>query len=233
MASSNHSRQLMCLIKLFPKQEYLDDLLRGIFYCNTPEFYRNHHGAGVGDKNESCISSYRIHRDLEAPILTINGHTIDGLESMTVHGNGIKDSWLHCWFTFYLPETDEEFYSQIKDLKRVREEFGKFFAIIDGQHINQVAQAIREQGHNVEYGAVLYSDKKVDWSARCKSSNYHYQREFRFLIDGCGSHDVEPKKVQLGSSVSSLFKANEKFEMKDSKSGEVLLSLSANGIEHI
>ena len=233
MTGEKPERRLMCLIKFFSKQKYLDDLLGGILYCNTPEFYRLYDGAGVGDKSESCIFSYRKHRDIQAPVLKINDHIVDGLVSMTVHGNRIKDSWLHCWFAFYLPETDEEFYSQIEDLNRVREECGQYFAVLAGEHISKVAGAIEKKGHKTQFGKVSYSDQKIDWSAQCKSSDYGYQREFRFLIDECGPHETEAKSIQLGEDIAILFMPNETLEMKDSKSGDVLFKLTMEGVEHL
>ena len=49
--------KLCGLLKFFSKEQYLDDFLNGLFYCNTPEYYRLSKQEGVGDQHESKIDS--------------------------------------------------------------------------------------------------------------------------------------------------------------------------------
>jgi hypothetical protein len=45
---------------------------------------------------------------------------------------------------------------------------------------------------------VKYSEKPRDWSPKCKSTNYQYQREFRILIGEC--HELSTEQLIIKST---------------------------------
>jgi hypothetical protein len=51
------------LLKFFRDFDKLKKLRDGLFYCNTPEFYRQSGQEGVSDLHESCSHAYRKNRD--------------------------------------------------------------------------------------------------------------------------------------------------------------------------
>lgn len=227
-------KHIFCLIKFFSNKEYLDYLLQGRFYCNTPEFYRNFEGEGVGDINESCISSFRKGRSDFEPTITIKGLEAIDITSATLHGNEKKEKWMHCWFALTKPESDEEFEQFICNIKRMRDEFGKHFAIIDAVHISKLVEAIEtSSGHNVYHGLVEYSDNRPDWSSRCKSSEYAYQQEYRFLIGNCNHLDKAPLKFKLPKNCYKLVTGNSPLQMADNKTGELLFKLTSENLSSI
>jgi hypothetical protein len=102
------SKQFIGLLKFFNNEEYLNDLMDGVIYCNTPEFYRLSNQEGLGDFHESCVNTFRKSRGDEAPVLKINGQELEGLTALTTHKGGAKDKWLHCWFALDYPQNDDE-----------------------------------------------------------------------------------------------------------------------------
>jgi len=93
--------QAYSLIKFFSNEEYLNDLLEGKIYCNTPEYYRLANQEGMADKNESCVVAYRKDRNDEPIKVTVAGKDITSVISATIWNNTRKDSWLHCWFMLH------------------------------------------------------------------------------------------------------------------------------------
>ncbi|PCJ49594.1 MAG: hypothetical protein COA74_05415 [Gammaproteobacteria bacterium] len=223
----SREHHIYALLKFFSNETYLNELLSGKFYCNSPEFYRNHDAVGVGDRNESCASSFRISRDSNTPKLSINGIDVEGLQTLTIHNNQIKDKWMHCWFAIAKPETDDDFAGLIQDINRMRKEFGNNYAVLDGVHIQKVVDALKSSSDkDVVHGHIGYSSNKNEWSAICKSLDYEYQREYRFLIGNCHHLETNNLDLNIPENISKYIGKNLPLRMNDANTGEILFELT-------
>lgn len=124
------------IIKFFQDESYLESLISGIFYCNTPEFYRLSKAEGVSDKNESILFSFRKKREDEKIEVEVNEIKIKKVKSLTARNPGLRDSWLHCWTILEIPKTDEELDALQKDVLRLKTEFGQSYAFISSDKID-------------------------------------------------------------------------------------------------
>ena len=187
------NRDVFGIIKFFNNEEYLSQLCGGKLYCNTPEFYRLNDEKGISDRSECCSWSFRKSRGDAGAKIVIGGHVIDGLTNVTIRSTGMKDSWLHCWTTLTIPQDEMELENLVNDLRRIRSEFGLFYAYIPPANINPFIDHIKTLSkHEVKSGMVMYSDKHKDWSIICKSTDYRYQREFRIVVGECQELSTEP-----------------------------------------
>ena len=214
------------LLKFFRSESHLDDLLAGKFYCNTPEYYRMCESDGVGDKHESCIQSYRKARGDPPIILKMGGKALlsEGILEFTVHGR-VKDSWLHCWMIFQIPESEPDLHSLISDINKVRSEFGYHFAFIPHYSIDPFVARLRElTSVDILHGPVKYSDEAMDWSAVCKSSAFSYQREYRFLLGQCKPAS-EPLVLQDSGGFRELIFKNIPLKLTSSDTKSTWLDL--------
>jgi hypothetical protein len=189
-------RKFAGLIKFFGVETHLDALLDGLLYCNAPEFYRLHEERGISDRNESCMHSFRQSRG-DAPIkFTWNGQPIEGITAATTHIGGRKDMWLHCWTALDFPENNNELESLTHDLQRLADEFGMHYAYLSPKSLKTFSDRLRGATTAAfEYGRVVYSNDQTKWSVGCKSSQYAYQREYRFAVGVCSHTCVEPLRL--------------------------------------
>ena len=156
--------KLIGIIKLFGNDSFLESLIAGTLYCNTPEVYRQSNLEGVSDRNESCLFSFRPERGDEEIILEVNGIRIKEIKSLTAHNPGVPEAWLHCWTTFEIPETDEELIALKKDVLRLQTEFGRNYVFIRDDRITSFLNTITTlTDHRVIARKVVYSEKPTDW----------------------------------------------------------------------
>lgn len=181
------------IIKFFSNDSFLDALIAGTLYCNTPEFYRQSKLEGVSDLNESCLFSFRPERGDEKIILEVSGIEINDIKRLTARNPGLPEAWLHCWMALEIPKTDEELIALKKDVLRLQTECGCNYAFIRHDRITPFLNAIKTlTDHRVIAGKVAYSEKSTDCGPSCKAVSYSYQREFRFLIGECEINIVDP-----------------------------------------
>ncbi len=216
------------IIKFFKDESYLDSLISGTLYCNTPEFYRQSNTEGVSDKNESCLRSYRKERGDEKVVLEFNGVEIKNIKNFTAHNPGLREAWLHCWMTLELPETDEELEVLEKDILRLQVEFGRSFAFITYDKIVPFLKAIQSLTPlQIAAWKVNYSDKAIDRSPTCKDISYSYQREYRFLIGQCETDQVEGLKLERKDGFSEFILKNPEIVLRLEGQTKPLFKLSA------
>lgn len=219
-------RQLVGLLKFFRDQDKLDALKKGVFWCNTPEFYRLSGDEGVSDLHESCSHAYRESRDDEPIKLLVNGKELEGLTAVTVHTGGLRDKWLHCWFALHVPASDAELEALTLDINRMRKEFGEKYAFLPAMHIKTLAERISAvTDHDIDHGHVRYSDHRMEWSAACKASSYSYQREYRFVVGNCPHICIDPEVVAYAEGLSDLIGDNEFLQIKENEPEKILFHL--------
>jgi len=217
------------IIKFFRNEEFLDDLIKGMFYCNTPEFYRLSKAEGVSDLNESCMHSYRMGRDEFPPEIIINGIKLTGLSltATTIQIGGQKDKWLHCWFALDIVDNSEYLRTLIQDVNKIRNEFGSNYAFILRRDIPELVRRLSTKTDlEINYGKVKYSKNRTDWGCACKSDVYEYQREFRFLLGECEHTNIECKKVRYEEGFEDIVHKNKKISITDNESNIVQFFLS-------
>lgn len=182
------------ILKFFSNESFLDALISGTLYCNTPESYRLSKLEGVSDLNESCLFSFRPERGDDDISLEINGKKISNIKRMTAHNPGLREGWLHCWMALEIPRNDDELETLKIDVTRLQKEFGRNYAFISYDIIEPFLNIIKSlfPEHHVVAGKVAYSQKSTDWSPSCKAISYSYQREFRFIVGECENNHVDP-----------------------------------------
>lgn len=218
------------LIKFFRDPEKLEALREGLFYCNTPEFYRLSGDEGVSDLHESCSHAYRKERGDMPVTLSYGGHEVGGIIALTLHSSGIGDHWLHCWFKITMPKNDQDLKQLSIDIERMRKEFGAEYAFIPGNHLPELLNRLKTAtDHRILFEPVKYSSKKLDWSAVCKSEHYSYQREYRFLIGECQHDVVAPLTIQYEGGFFDLISRSPELTMTDQESGHVWFHLNSDG----
>jgi hypothetical protein len=211
----DRKNKMIGIIKFFNDESYLDSLISGTFYCNTPEFYRQSKVEGVSDKNESCLFSYRGERGDDKIVLEFNGLEIKNIKSLTAHNPSPRDAWLHCWMALEIPKTDEELEALERDVLRLQIEFGRSYAFISSDKIAPFLNAIQILTPlQVTARKVDYCDKAINWSPICKDISYSYQREFRFLIGQCTTTQVEGLKLNRENGFSEFILKNPKIVFK-------------------
>ena len=153
------------ILKFFRDRDKMDLLLNGLFYCNTPEYYRLSGDEGISDVNESCNHSYREGRDSDPVKLSINGHELEGLTGLTMHNNGIKDKYLHCWFAIRIPEDDRQLDTFTKNINRMRNEFGNNYAFIRARNIGTLVNRLKQYTtEEINYGNVKFLVNSMAYS---------------------------------------------------------------------
>lgn len=220
---------LVGILKFFRDPRNLDALEAGMFYCNTPEYYRNSGEEGVSDLHESCNHAYRKSRGDEPVRLYVGGHELKGLTRITIHNGGKKDKWLHCWFALRMPSDEQELESLVDDINRMRSEFGKEYAFVQARHIKELARRVSTvTEHSVDHGSVRYSDDRMDWSVACKSQKYCYQREYRFVVGECKHDCLEPLILEYKDGFSDLISKSHSLRITDEDEGHVWFHLDKN-----
>ncbi|GAA6186436.1 hypothetical protein [Aliiglaciecola sp. NS0011-25] len=216
-------------IKFFRDLDKLKSFEDGLFYCNTPEFYRQSPADGVSDPHESCFHAYRKSRGDDSVKIQINGTEIEGITDSTTYLGGLKDRWLHCWFAFDMPESDIEFDNLYQNIQMMRKEFGENFAFLPRENLLRFVNRLRSAIElNLEHGNVKYSSNKQEWSFACKSSAYSYQKEFRFVVGECGHLETTPLKIIVQEGFSDLIFVNDSIELKDKNSNLLFFYLDKN-----
>jgi len=219
--------QFCGLVKFFKNEEYLEDLLNGVFYLNTPEFYRHNNEAGVGDLHESCSHAYREKRGDCKPTFTVNGKPIEGLINFTMRNTGMKDRWLHCWSILTQPNDEEALAKLVCDFTRLREEFGLNYAYIHpaklGTFIDHLKGLVPMDVNTVQ---VNYCDNPLQWSPVGKSEKYSYQREFRFMVGTCPELSQEPKIFRSEGGFREFILKNPSFRIYDNEENWIYFQMS-------
>ncbi len=213
-------------LKFFKDRGKLDSMLNGLFYCNTPEYYRTSGHEGVSDVNESCNHAYRRDRNDEPVKLTLNGIELEELTALTIHNNGIKDKYLHCWFAIRIPQNNKELDALTSNIKRMRKEFGNNYAFIKRNNLIALVNRLKQYTtEKIDFGNIKYSDDKMEWSVVCKSHRYSYQQEFRFIIGDCNHTDTMPLKIECKIGFTDLIEVNQAIQILDNKTGHVWFHL--------
>ena len=216
------------LIKFFSNDSFLDALIDGTLYCNTPEFYRKSELEGVSDLNESCLFSYRPERGDDEIILQVNGVEIQGVKRLTAYNPGLRDAWLHCWMVLDIPKTDEELIALKEDVLRLQTEFGRNYAFIRYDSITPFLNALKTlTDHRVVAGKVAYSANSTDCGPHCKDISYSYQKEFRYLVGECGVNEVAPLVLKYDEGFGKYIEKCPEIILRIEGQGEPLFELRA------
>jgi hypothetical protein len=223
------ANQFLGLIKFFHNPEYLELLLDGCVHCQTPEIYRRSSKEGQGDRNESCVMSWRQCRGDADIELHINGHhiPISDLEALTVQREG-GDSWLTCWFCLRLPELEQDVETLKADLARMKQEFGRHYAFVPAYHASAFLDRIKQHTDKPVWAQeVAYKDESIHWSARCKSTAYRYQREYRIGFGECAVSETSPYVFHCDGGFRDLILANVEIQLVHNDTGQVFLDVGS------
>jgi hypothetical protein len=222
------------LLKFFDSDTYLDGLLGGRVYFNTPEYYRLASSEGRADPNESCAFAFRKHRGDPPVQMTFSDKEIKEILTLTISNGGCKPGWLHCWTALPVPATLEDLRQLCDDINRVREEFGKRYVFLPGNRIRDFAAQVQQSlpadcVDALDYGLVKYSPSSDDHDPGCKATAYAYQREYRFVLGECGHTDIAPRIVQHPTDFREMLAADPTIQILPEDNSGLLLLLDANG----
>lgn len=221
--------QLLGLVKFFSNEDYLSKLINGLFYCSPPEIYRLEKREGVSDRFESCRYSYRLERDGRCTLLKFND--IDMSEdtvAFTVQSANHKDSWMHCWFSLRVPENEDALNLLNADIDRMKNEFGNKIAIIPAVQIKPFIGHLQKLSAKPLFcGFVEYEEYPDKWGVLCKSTQYAYQREYRFLFGECSTHEVKPYILNDKKGFGEFIYRGESLKLTSKNGENVWLDMGA------
>lgn len=203
------SKRIAGLLKFFDSGKYLDDLLAGTVFFNTPEHYRWSGKEGQGDPHESCAFSYRKDRG-DAPVqLKFADNSNPEVLALTMLNGGRKPGWLHCWTAIMVPAYHADLLQLKADLNRIRTVFGTRYVFLPAERITEFAQRIKQAVPTtsedvLDFGLVEYSVSKDDRGVWCKPTDYAYQREARFVLGECKHDERTPRPVTHGGGFADM-----------------------------
>lgn len=214
------------LVKFFRNEAFLDRLIGGCFHCTPPEVYRLDKQEGVSDKFESCAYSYREERSDAPVVIKFGDIDISDALGVTVHNRAEKDAWVHCWFTLRLPG-DESGLDQLKrDVAIMKKQFGHHFAFLPAPNLRPLVSRLKELSSKEMFcGEVDYNGNKAKWGNLCKSLDYSYQREYRFLFGECSPSEKEFYIFDDPQGFSDLIHKNADFKIQSKDSDHTWFDL--------
>lgn len=214
------ANQFIGLVKFFRNEDYLDKLIEGCFHCTPPEVYRLDKQEGISDKFESCSFSYRKSRNDADIQLNVNGRNLTDVLGLTLHNGQQQDSWMHCWFVLRLPNSENDLKQLIEDVKKMKCQFGNHYAFIPNSNLKDSIYRLQKNSElPLAGGEVEYSGDNSLWGNKCKSLEYSYQREFRFLFGECSVTEMAPYVVNIENGLSDLILKDPDLQLT-SKDGE-------------
>lgn len=180
------------LIK-YGKKKYIEKILDGCFYCNTPEYFRKDNNNGRGDKFENTKRyQKKILITSEYPELKVN------YKELTIHHE--KDRYLHCWTMFQIPKDTEELEKFVfEHNKMIREFEADSFVFLPADKFIELEKKISTTIKHFGYAPIKYVDSSEKCNMFAKRKIYSYQNEFRFVFENCDYLDLEPKSYQFGN----------------------------------
>lgn len=222
------------LLKFFDCDTYLDDLLGGCVYFNTPEYYRFESSKGRADPHESCAFSFRKRRGDPPVQMTFSDKEIKEILSLTISNGGRKPGWLHCWTAIQVPATVEDLRQLCDDINRIRAEFGKRYVFLPANRIRDFAAQVRQLlpadcADALDYDLVKYSPSSDDHDPWCKATAYAYQREYRFVLGECGHTDTTPRQLKHPTGFHEILAADPAIQIFPEDDSGLLLLLDSNG----
>jgi hypothetical protein len=217
------------LVKFFKNDNYLDDLINGVFYCNTPEYYRLSDQEGVSDHNESCILSYRANRGDEQLRMTFGGVEVPGITSVTMYDENKYDMYLHCWSSIIFTLDDDKVLKLIKDLNRLRKEFGNNYVFIPYDKLKTFIERLKFlTNNNLQHGFIKYSNDDNERTVFCKSVKYSYQREYRFATGKCEHTDNAPLIIKDDIGFHNYMEKNISINIEETITGKFVFNLDTD-----
>lgn len=222
------ANSLLGLVKFFRSEDYLDMLIDGLIHCQTPECYRRSELEGVSDKHESCSYAWRSERGDSPVQVLINGHELQGVKALTVHNGPASDSWLSCWFMLQLPPDAGELARLVDDIRRMKAEFGSSYAFLPADHIQPFLSKVKASANLPMWAEpVAYDDDYLQWSWRCKSTAYRYQREYRLGFGDCSVTELSPHSFTCEGGLGEFLFKNPDLQIKHEQTGRVFFDLRA------
>ncbi|WP_033570615.1 hypothetical protein [Dickeya undicola] len=220
--------QFLGLIKFFRNEDFLEKLIEGCFYCIPPEVYRLAKQEGVSDKFESCSFSYRKSRGDDDIKLKINDIELKGVHGVTVHNAQQRDAWMHCWFTLRLPKDENSLSQLIQDIEKMKYQFGGHYAFIPPLNLKELLERLKKHSKlPFSSSEVKYTGESSLWGNTCKSLEYSYQREYRFIFGECSVIETTPYIINIESGLNDLIFKDPDIKLKSNDNRHVWLDLSA------
>jgi hypothetical protein len=182
---------------------------------------------GVSDRFESCVMSYRSHRNDPSIDLEINGCKLTDVLDATIHNGGQKDSWLHCWMSLRVPENETSLESLRDDIKKMKAHFGECFVFLPSGNIKELCKRVGEYSEKeFSCGEVSYDDDRDKWGRFCKSPSYAYQREYRFAFGECSPTEMDPYCFRCPEGFGDLLYKNPELKLESHDKKQVWIDFS-------
>lgn len=206
------SRTIFFFVKVFDKQEYADDFIKGNLFSNRLSFFRKYEedeSANRGDKHEGVVSwnqpdqmqleiNGRVITDLAGPVMIqMNWHDHLNIFCIYAAHSGKFDS--------ISEETIDAFKEQIS-IPDDCQKLGKYAVIVTNvsKFIERVKTAVRSENYGLNAGLVQYYDpssfngyfSEVESIFR-KRDEYKHQKEYRFSFD-TGTAGDSPLILNIG-----------------------------------
>lgn len=202
-------KEVAGLVKFFSKPEYMTDLLNGLIYCNTPQYYRDCEMPGVSDDFETCIGYYNPKKHPQKPNITIDRKKFDLSEvsSALIYRDEEKfDAHLQCWAAIEKPTCYNELLSLRDDFQKIMNEFGSNYVFLPAQKIGKYFAILKDAvPKGLISSHVEYTDNPVNRGMFRKCNKFSYQREYRFAFGNIDKEENSPRIIKTQPLQELLF----------------------------
>jgi hypothetical protein len=184
----------------FGKEAHLKELLQGNIYINHSSFFKKDIQHGIYDKNEGRKSLV----NLKESVIQIKEMTSTEWKSINITKGKIQ-SWndmtdFHIFSLFQITENETrsmEYFSFSDEIRKM----GDHFLIINNPKVfvDKMDSELNNCKYYFERATISYYDQtenQENVSAFHKTSEYEYQKEFRYLIKG---NTKQPLRLKIGS----------------------------------
>ncbi|AKX43960.1 hypothetical protein AKN87_01670 [Thiopseudomonas alkaliphila] len=215
------------LVKFFKEKKYRDLLIKGKMHMRSPEYYRKNTLPGVGDPNESSIFSIRekISND-KKPV--INFGLVDNIsgkvsppfklifKNLTMYDAAVVNGWIQSWFLIPAKFSCINKFNLFKNnIERMKEEFGQYAAIIDGEDFSSFYKLLEKNcSDRLSFSIVKYSPDRTEHNIFCKSEDYSYQNEFRIVMGECPIMEEKDKEFMVKDGFSKIISKSRYLQAK-------------------
>jgi hypothetical protein len=206
------SKTIFFFVKVFDRQEYAEDFVKGNLFANRLSFFRKYEEEGAGnrgDKHEGVVSWHQP----DQIRLEINGRLITGLAGPVMTQMHWHDHLnVFCIYAAHsgeFEEVSEETLDAFKEQIAIPndcQKLGKYAVIVSSasEFIKRIRTAVSANNYGLNAGLVEYYDptdfhgsfSEIESIFR-KRDEYKHQKEYRFAFD-TGIEGDNPLILNIG-----------------------------------
>lgn len=230
-------RTIFALVKLFQKQEYLDDFLNGSLYMNTVAFFQNEeqNNESIYDKYESTSAHWQPNQvEMKFNEIVITPNDLAG--PVVIQTKAFDNFNIFCMYAINsgnCKELNDDNYEEFINSLRIHKknnEFGDFSVIVTNvtEFFERVKQAIMKNNFYMKANFIDYYNDEYHGSFISgiealfhKKKKFSFQNEYRIVINNMTNNN-QAYRLEIGdisdicsiSSIDEINKAEWSFKKK-------------------